>query len=85
MSNVKKNFGYQIVYQMLISIIPFITSPYISSNLSLWFFKPKDICIERSAWKDIIYHIKPMLTLFFAVIATSMFSYMDRIMLGEMS
>ncbi len=32
-SSVKKNFAYQFIYQMLISILPFVTSPYISRVL----------------------------------------------------
>ena len=32
-SNIKKNFLYQIFYQILISLLPFVTSPYISRVL----------------------------------------------------
>ena len=29
-SNIKKNFAYQMIYEVLILILPFITSPYIA-------------------------------------------------------
>ena len=33
MSYVKKNYAYQLSYQLLISLLPFVTSPYVSRVL----------------------------------------------------
>lgn len=29
-SNIKKNFAYQMVYEVLVLVLPFVTSPYIA-------------------------------------------------------
>ena len=36
MSSIKKNLGYQTIYQILITILPLITSPYLSRVLGAY-------------------------------------------------
>lgn len=55
------------------------------SNLVLWLFLPRYVRFSKFPLRELISHIKPMFTLFFAVIAISVFSYMDKIMIGTMS
>ena len=57
MSSIKKNLGYQIAYQILVSILPFITSPYISRVLGAE-------CIGIYAYTySIVYYFKIFATL----------------------
>lgn len=55
------------------------------SQLFLWGFLQRYINIVKVSVKDIICHIKPNLTLFIPVIAISIYTIMDRVMLGAMS
>lgn len=67
------------IYSIVMAIGPLI------SQLFLWGFLRRYINIVRVSVKDIIYHIKPNLILFIPVIAISIYTIMDRIMLGTMS
>ena len=55
------------------------------SQLILWMFINKYISFEKISLSDIFVHIKPNLTLFIPVVAISLYTIMDRIMLGMMS
>lgn len=55
------------------------------SNLVLWLFLPKYVKLCKFTVREMLAHIRPMLILFFAAIAVSIFSYMDKIMIGAMS
>ncbi len=51
----------------------------------IWPYLPKYARFCRVTLKEVFVHLKPMFILFFAVIATSVYSYMDKIMIGSMS
>ncbi len=55
------------------------------SQLILWMFINKYISFKKISLSDIFVHIKPNLTLFIPVVAISLYTIMDRIMLGMMS
>ncbi len=55
------------------------------SLLSVWPFVPKFVSLVRVPVKRITSHIKPMIILFFAVVAVSVYSYMDKVMIGKFS
>lgn len=67
------------IYALIISIGQLL------SALLLWPHLPKYVRFCKVSLKEIFAHIKPMIVLFFAVIANSVFSYMDKIMIGSMS
>lgn len=50
-----------------------------------WAFIFKMVRFTRVSAKEVLQHIRPMLILFFSVIAISVYSYMDKIMLGSMA
>lgn len=74
-----KNENDLIIYVLINSGSIFI------SNLLLWFFLLQDIKIIRVKRKKIFKNIKPILILFVPLIARSIFVFMDKIMLGNMS
>ncbi|MCD8369056.1 MAG: flippase [Clostridiales bacterium] len=51
----------------------------------LWSFFKKYASFHKFHRGDILVHIKPMFTLFFAAVAVSIYSYMDKIMIGALS
>ena len=55
------------------------------SNSILWIFAPKYVKFQRFKLVEMLAHIRPMFILFLSVIAISVFSYMDKIMIGAMS
>lgn len=55
------------------------------SQLTLWVPIKKYVQIVKPDFKQIAVHIKPMLVLFIPVIAVSLYKYMDKIMIGELS
>lgn len=55
------------------------------SQLFLWGFLRKYISFAKVSINDVIRHIKPNLVLFIPVIAISIYTIMDRVMLGAMS
>ncbi len=55
------------------------------STSAVWFFFPKFAKFSKFSLRDMFSHLKPMMILFFAVIAISVFSYMDKIMIGKLS
>lgn len=57
----------------------------IISQLSLWMFLKRFISLARINMHSVIVHIKPNLILFLPVLAISIYSIMDKIMLGAMS
>ncbi len=62
-----------------------IAASYLLNSLLLWPFIPKYVDFIRPTLKGIFSHIKPNLTLFIPVIATSLYTLLDRVMLGAMS
>lgn len=55
------------------------------SQVLLWAYLPKYVSYEKISISDIIIHIKPNLKLFVPVIAISLYTIMDKVMLGIMS
>lgn len=55
------------------------------SQVSLWGFVKRYTKIKKVTLSEIILHIKPMFVLFGAAVAVTIFSYIDKIMLGKMS
>lgn len=55
------------------------------SQVLLWLYLPRYISYEKISTSDIIVHIKPNLKLFVPVIAISLYTIMDKVMLGIMS
>lgn len=57
----------------------------LASQIALWPFLMKEIKFVRPTLKEIIKHLKPNLILFIPVIAVSIYTIMDKIMLGNMT
>ena len=55
------------------------------SQIILWYYIPKNIKFYRIHFKDVIYHIRPVITLFVPIMAMSVYQIMDKTMLGVMS
>lgn len=55
------------------------------STSAVWYFLPRFVKFTKVTWREIFAHLKPMLVLFMAAIAVSVFSYMDKIMIGKLS
>ena len=55
------------------------------SQLMLWPFVPKYVKIKRVTFSEIKNHLIPNLTLFIPVIAISLYTIMDKVMLGALS
>ena len=51
----------------------------------LWLFVRKYVRFVAFTKEDCLKHMKPLVILFFAILAVSVFSYMDKIMIGKMS
>ncbi len=58
---------------------------YLVSQMIMWLFVKKYITFVIPSVSNIIKHIKPNVTLFLPVIATSIYKIMDKIMLGSMT
>lgn len=67
------------IYAIILCLCSFIT------EISLWPFLKKYITFEKVHWKDIKKHIIPNITLFIPIIAVSLYTTMDKIMLGMIS
>jgi len=52
------------------------------SQVVMWIFIPRYVSIKKTKVSDIIYHFKPLLILFVAVIATSLYRMIDKVMIG---
>lgn len=63
-------------YTAIMSVSPLL------SQLVLWPYVFKEITFEKIQLKHIFSHLKPLLVLFFAVIATQIYRMMDKMMLG---
>lgn len=55
------------------------------NNLLLLAFLKKEVVFVRPAFREMKRHIKPMVVLFFPVIAISIYKIMDKVMIGAMS
>lgn len=55
------------------------------SQSAVWLFVSKNVSFVYVDKKKILVHLKPMLILFIAIFATSIYRQMDKIMLGKMS
>lgn len=62
-----------------------IASYYFLSQAALWPFLKKFVDWAKPSWRKAKQHVLPSLKLFVPVIAISMYSYMDMIILGQLS
>ncbi|MFS0647149.1 oligosaccharide flippase family protein [Siminovitchia sp. 179-K 8D1 HS] len=62
-----------------------MASSVLISQLAIWPFIISKINFKKPVWSSIRIHLKPNLTLFVPVIAISLYTIMDKIMLGMMS
>ena len=62
-----------------------LTMGTLLSEIALWPFLRKYVCWTKVGFKDVKEHIVPNLTLFVPIIAVSLYTTMDKIMLGMMS
>lgn len=69
----------------LILYIVIISMGALLGSLALWIIVAKQIAIKKVTFKGIIAHFKPNLVLFITLLASSVFVYMDKIMLGIIS
>ncbi len=67
------------IYTLIMSV------GYLVSELIVWPFLLKKIKFVKISFQEIISHFKPNLILFLPVIAVSVYTYMDKIMLGILS
>lgn len=67
------------IYTLIMSL------SFLISQLILWPFVFSKVSFTKIKFKDITKHIKPVFLLFLPVIATSIFSIFDKIMIGELS
>lgn len=61
-----------------------MASGFLFSQLLLWPFAVKELNLVKVDLKKVLDNIRPMLVLFIPVVAGSIFTYMDKIMLGLM-
>lgn len=66
-------------YVLLCAVSLFLT------QLSLWPFLLKKVKFVKVSIKEVLFHIKPNLVLFLPVIAISLYTLVDKIMLGQLS
>lgn len=52
------------------------------SNVILWGFIKRYVSFVKVSWQEIFHHLKPLLVLFLAVVATSIYRMIDKVMLG---
>lgn len=52
------------------------------SNAILWVFRKRYVSFVRVSWQEVFRHLKPLLVLFLAVVATSIYRMIDKVMLG---
>ena len=62
-----------------------ITVGNLVSQLVIWTQLKRYVTFERISIRSIARHVKPMIILFIPVIAMSLYKYMDKIMLGQLS
>lgn len=74
-----KNESHLWVYVLIMAVGNLV------STSAVWYFFSRFARFSKFTVMDMLKHLKPMLVLFFAVIAISVYSYMDKIMLGSMS
>lgn len=71
-----KNSNDVWIYALVLSISTLL------SHLAIWPFILKDIGFVRPTFKNIVYHVKPNFVLFLPVVAVSLYTMMDKLMLG---
>lgn len=62
-----------------------MTISILCSQVVIWPFVPKRICVQKVKYSDVIRHFKPNFILFIPVVAVSLYKTMDKIMLGNLS
>lgn len=54
------------------------------SNIFLWRYITNYVSFKKVSLSEVFFHIKPLLVLFFAVIATSIYRMIDKVMVGKL-
>lgn len=62
-----------------------ISLSFVASQLVMWLYLKKYTSFVKVNKRNILEHLKPMLILFFPIVAVSLFRYMDKIVLGFFS
>lgn len=62
-----------------------IATPYLANALLVWPFTKRYVDHVRPTWREMLPHFKPNLLLFIPVIATSLYTLLDKVMLGAMA
>lgn len=62
-----------------------IATPYLLNSLLVWPFVHRYVDFVRPTWSQMVRHLKPNLMLFVPVIAISLYTLLDKIMLGSMA
>ena len=62
-----------------------ISAPYFLNALLVWPFVRHYVDYVRPVWHKMLKHLKPNLMLFIPVIATSLYTLLDKVMLGNMA
>lgn len=55
------------------------------SQTSVWYFLKHYVSLKKVEWKQVKVHFKPMITLFIPTIAVTIYTILDKIMLGSMA
>lgn len=66
-------------YLVLMSVSLFV------SVAVLWPFVVKEVGFSVPSWREVVCHIKPSLVLFVPVVAVSLYTVLDKVMLGQMA
>ena len=69
----------------LICYLVLLTTSFFLSSLVLWPFVLKEFSYERPAFANVLKHLKPNLVLFVPVVAVSLYTVFDKIMLTWLS
>lgn len=72
-------------YSDLWKYVAIISFGYLASQLLVWPFVRRYVDFHRPSWKEIKVHFKPSLRLFVPVVAISLYTILDKIMLGTMA
>lgn len=62
-----------------------IAAPFFANALLVWPFTKRYVDHARPTWAEMVLHFKPNLLLFIPVIATSLYTLLDKVMLGAMA
>lgn len=62
-----------------------VAAPFFINSILVWAFVHRYVDFEMPTWHEMLKHLKPCLLLFIPVIATSLYTLLDKVMLGAMT